>query len=141
MYAPTSESRSRMRAKGSHFHPNAYEVCEREPPDAHIAEPPLPSLIPDFSSESDESDASVATPPEPNPITFPTSVHKQHPQISHTHSQERLDNGLSFFSHAPSLRDREKGRRRKSPGRRRHRDDMGNDVFVAPVLDGCLGGF
>ena len=138
MYAPTSKSTSRMRAKGSHFHPNAYEVREREPSEAHMAAPPPPSLIPDFSSESDESDGSIATPPEPNPITFPISVHTQ---ISHTHPQEMLDNALSFFPHPPSLRDREKGRRQKSPGRRRHQGDMSKDVFVAPTLDGCLGGF
>jgi hypothetical protein len=147
MYTPASESWNRTRATGSYFHPgpNAYEACELELCGTRITMSPPPPLIPDFSSESDESDGSVVTPPELNTMIPPISVHSAHHTqqypITYPHSQEKLDNAHTFLPHAPSPpRKKEKGRKR-SLSRPRHWDVKSTNDFAEPALDGCLGGF
>lgn len=154
MYTPISESWSLPQTtKGSYFHPLAYEACEPESSGASTA--PLyfpPPLISDLSSESDESDGPVITPPDPTATIPPISIHFAH----HAHEslsplpfcpgQDKIDNALSFLPHPPSPdRKKEAVRRRRSPSSARPRPsrlgsycDVKNDE---PSLDGCLGGF
>ncbi|EGO31237.1 hypothetical protein SERLADRAFT_377105, partial [Serpula lacrymans var. lacrymans S7.9] len=59
VYAPSPESLLQTEVKGSYFHPRAFEACEPEPSEyipSHLRPPPL---IPDTSSESDESDGPI----------------------------------------------------------------------------------
>jgi hypothetical protein len=135
-YSPTSESWNLKQAKGSYFHPDAYEACEPEPLVSHIAVHPSPSLIPDVLSESDESDGPVATLSDSNPISVYIT---QYSPIPHSYSRDNLDAVLSFLPHS-SGREREKGRKRRSPSRPRL-EIKSSDVFSEPALDGCLGGF
>ncbi|KIJ66608.1 hypothetical protein HYDPIDRAFT_48813, partial [Hydnomerulius pinastri MD-312] len=55
-------------AKGSYFHPRAFEACSIEPsgcPSPPSHPPPLiPDLPYDISSESDDSDGLITTPPD-----------------------------------------------------------------------------
>jgi len=152
MYTQTSESWNLKQRKGSYFHPRAYEACELEPPGAYITAPSPPLLIPDLSSESDESDGAVVTPPDPTTMIPPISAHfAHHSQLSpilYACSQEKIDNALSFLPHPPEPgKDKEKERRRRSSSRprleaRTYRPNIKSlDVFAEPALDGCLGGF
>jgi hypothetical protein len=149
-YSPTSGSSIATQAKGSYFHPNAYEVCEPELESSQITVPPPPSLIPDLSSESDESDEVVVTPPDSKSVIPPISVHwanhTKHSPIPHSHTPETLETALSFLPHPPSLvRDKGKGKTVRSLSRPRsgtsHRDLKSRDAFTEAALNGCLGGF
>ncbi|EIW87356.1 hypothetical protein CONPUDRAFT_141505 [Coniophora puteana RWD-64-598 SS2] len=90
---PFSKERAEERAQslrmGSYFHPRAFEACEPEPPEPKpeerpfpaCADPPTrpPALVPDVgssSSESDESDGSIFTPPNPPSSPLPASNSK-----------------------------------------------------------------
>jgi hypothetical protein len=154
MYSPTSESSNATRAKGSYFHPNAYEACEPELESSHITVPhimvpPPPSLIPDLSSESDESDEVVVTPPDSKAMIPPISVlwanHTKHSPMR-LHTPETLETALSFLPHPSSpARDKGKSKTARSLSRPRsktpHRDVKSRDAFTEAALDGCLGGF
>jgi hypothetical protein len=151
MYTSPSESWTLRQAKGSYFHPQAYEACEPEPYVAPTAPSTLPQLILDLSSESDESDGPIITLPDSSSFTSPISLHfthshgTRHSPIPHAQSLEQLDNALYFLPHPPSpVKDMHKGRKRRSLSRPRlkeetsRRDVGGSDAFA---LDGCLGGF
>jgi len=152
MYTQTSENWNLKQRKGSYFHPRAYEVCESEPPGAPIAAPSPPLLIPDLSSESDESDGAVVTTPDSSTMIPSISAHfaqhSQHSPIPHACSQDKIDNAFSFLPHPPEpMKDKKKGRRRSSS---RSQPEAGTyrwntksmDAFAEPALDdGCLGGF
>lgn len=158
-YSPTADSSRKLsssQAKGSYFHPRAYEACETEPADAayaaYAASAALPPLVPDLSSsESDESDAPAVTPPETSAMLPPISDHfsqHHHSPIPYAHSREGLDSALSFLPHPPLLvRDKEHLRKRRSPSRPRlavgssRRSSKSADDFGQAALDGCLGGF
>jgi len=152
MYTSSPESWTLRPAKGSYFHPRAYEACEPEllAPTASSAPP---QLIPDLSSESEESDGPIITIPDScalkNSITlhFSHSHNTQASPIPRAQSLEQLDNALYFLPHPPSLvKDMQKGRKRRSLSRSRlketsRRDNKTSDAFEQPSLDGCLGGF
>lgn len=150
---------------GRHLHPRAVAAAYREPspeideePDEDDDEaqrtpthtfPALPSLIPDLSSESDESDgftspppefalypnpASYYPPPQPNPIfapTHPPIPFAPHRSISYSNDGPQgyfgaTPNALSFLPHPPSLSDDGQKARRKKPrsrDRSRSRDE------------------
>ncbi|EIM92846.1 uncharacterized protein STEHIDRAFT_144115 [Stereum hirsutum FP-91666 SS1] len=158
-YTPSSEPSARRSPprssaktiKGSYFHPKAFEACEREPIDAptiSLYPPPpssfaVPALVHDHSSsESDESDTSVTTPPDPShpqllpPISFAMPTH------SHDPKDDRM---RSFFSQPPSPKSERNSREKKrSPSRTRgQRLPTKRSEFAVPDLDddGCLGGF
>ncbi|KAH7911627.1 hypothetical protein BJ138DRAFT_980587, partial [Hygrophoropsis aurantiaca] len=57
-------ARAHGEAKGSYFHPRAFEACAPELPVNTSAQLHPPPLIPDASSESDDSDGPVITPPD-----------------------------------------------------------------------------
>ncbi|KZV74101.1 hypothetical protein PENSPDRAFT_541611, partial [Peniophora sp. CONT] len=59
---PSGASVAEPVALGSYFHPHAALACQPEPLDAPEAPFNVPALIPDVTSESDESDA-IITPP------------------------------------------------------------------------------
>jgi len=147
-YTPAADHAPSARVKGSYFHPKAYEACQPEP-DVTLS---LPCLIPDLSSsESDDSDGALATPPGPGAAMGPSlsmRFSKQHhphsSPIPHANSQEKLDNALSFLPHPPSPVREQECRKRRSPSRPRlaHRSTKFPEVFSQPALDdGCLGGF
>lgn len=149
MYTPAADHCRASPVKGSYFHPKAYEACQPEPLNAATS---LPSLIPDLSSsESDESDAAVATPPEPGSgMVPPLSVRfsKQHlphhSPIPRANSQEKLDNALSFLPHPPSPVREQEHRKRRSPSRPRlprRCTKFAEDFGQSALDDGCLGGF
>jgi hypothetical protein len=150
------ESYSSGSTKGSYFHPRAYEVCELETLSTTSSPPPLVY----GSSESDESDGAVASPPDPCPLTTPhVAIHVpnllggvSHSPIARKCSQEELDNALAFLPHAPEQSLKEKGRTKRSNSstpsrptsadrRRLERNSNSCHSFAAPSLDGCLGGF
>jgi hypothetical protein len=149
----TSPSNLRQ-TKGSYFHPQAYEACEPEPFVVPIASSTPPQLIPDLSSESEESDGPTITIPDSNPLITPIPLHYGHHRniqcspIPRARSLETLDNALYFLPHAPSpARDMQKRRKRRSLSRSRMGGDAfcqsvkSSDAFERPSLDGCLGGF
>ncbi|KAF7976184.1 hypothetical protein HWV62_7348 [Athelia sp. TMB] len=151
MYTPAADHGQSVTSpvKGSYFHPKAYEACQPEPP-AAIAY--LPPLIPDLSSsESDESDAAMATPPALGSAMVPplslrfSKQHHSHPSpIPRANSQEKLDNALSFLPHPPSPVREQEQRKRRSPSRPRlpRRGTKSAEDFGQSALDdGCLGGF
>jgi len=144
MYTPAAESKVAT-VKGSYFHPKAYEACDTEPSDAVAS---LPHLIPDLSSsESDESDAPVLTPPQHGSVMASIRISKPHSHLSRqspiprASSQEKLESALSFLPHPPSPV-REK---RRSPSRsrlgRRGGPKFADDFNQPAADDGCLGGF
>ncbi|KII93022.1 hypothetical protein PLICRDRAFT_377273 [Plicaturopsis crispa FD-325 SS-3] len=152
--AGTSERKKQ--AKGSYFHPRAYEACEREP--AYAAAPPFdpPPLVPDVSSSSDDSDGqdgAVLTPPGPHAVP-PISMHFAKPPTPvgaarSPHSQQEIESAYSFLPHPPSpVRDKDKDRKRRaSPARPRLKQSRSGvrrpsiGFAEPPVDDGCLGGF
>lgn len=153
-YTTVSESWSQSQTKGSYFHPKAYEACEPEPIKVNAPAPSLcpPPLIPDLSSESDESDGAANTPPYSgmlSPIPPHLAQHTQFSPTSRSRSKDMLlDNQLSFLPHPPSpVKSKDGERKRRSPSRPRlarasyNRDVKNNDAFEQPSLDGCLGGF
>lgn len=140
IYIPTSES-----SQGYYFQPRASEACAPEPSVAHITIHSPPPLFADVSSESEESDAHIVTPPDPTTMIPSISAHFSHhnqlPSIPSAHSQEAIDNALSFLPHpSKSKRNGRKG----NPSRTRLEvrvSCQGVDTFTELALDGCLGGF
>ncbi|KAH7886364.1 hypothetical protein F5I97DRAFT_1778995, partial [Phlebopus sp. FC_14] len=60
-----SRSSRREEMKGSYFHPRAYEACYPPPPFSSRPPPLIPdSFHYDVSSESDDSDGLITTPPD-----------------------------------------------------------------------------
>lgn len=142
-YSPESTHPSQSRVKGSYFHPRAYEACEREPTDAPAPSFHPPPLVPDVSSsESDESDTPVTTPPDPQ-LLPPLPFHL--PSTAHPPIREFMEDAKRSFlphAHAPAQgADKEKRRRSPSRARAGHLRTSRRSEFAAPELDGCLGGF
>ncbi|KAJ7077590.1 hypothetical protein C8R43DRAFT_1053701 [Mycena crocata] len=130
--------------KGSYFHPRAFEACETEPM-------PVPSLLPDLSSETDEWEECVSPPstsPEPHVHVRMQGTPYYPAPIPSTHSQAEFDHALSFLPYPPALtRDPEK---RKSPHRDHTRQRASRSMERTQRSgfcnqrtdnDGCLGGF
>jgi len=159
-----SEQDSVKELKGSYFHPRAFEVCEYEPVngnpsrkfcDASYHTPP--SLTPDVSSESEESDNYVS-PPLSSPIPRISSKcsrntsYSQHHQVIDTDHREEVGHTTTFQSYPPSLvKDKKKdGRRERSDGKK-SRSGLKREVLRRSMLsssfndesplDGCLSGF
>lgn len=125
--------------KGSYFHPRAFEVCEREPLDDFHPSLETPLLIPDLSSESEDSDV-FGSPPVYSPIRNISPKHSQHTTHPTYPAAEDLGAPLSFLPY-PNLqmKDRRKPKRRGSsnkPQALRLRE-LSDELS----LDGCLGGF
>ncbi|EJD03553.1 uncharacterized protein FOMMEDRAFT_18935 [Fomitiporia mediterranea MF3/22] len=140
---------------GKHLHVRAFEAnsdgrisyfdCPSVP--APVPYGP-PGLIPDISSESDESDGIVSPPPEYNNAGGAGAASQAYSRAVHiaTPSQEELNKHLAFLPHAPSSppkkdsqkRDKERKRRGETP---RFKSEDGARSFAASSLDGCLGGF
>ncbi|ETW86667.1 hypothetical protein HETIRDRAFT_456613 [Heterobasidion irregulare TC 32-1] len=145
---PYAQAQAQAHAvKGSYFHPRAFEACEREPSTVPVPpfDPP-PPLVPDISSsESDESDTYLTTPPDPHhyphmPFQLPSNHHAHAPM-----AYPRDDKGAAmlFLPHPPSPKqERQRERERaRSPSRTRGHRQTKRSEFAAPELDGCLGGF
>ncbi|KZP29291.1 hypothetical protein FIBSPDRAFT_851673 [Athelia psychrophila] len=147
-YTPAADSGRQGQSspfKGSYFHPKAYEACQPEASDAVAS---LPPLIPDLSSsESDESDATVVTPPESDRALSPSvsirfSTHSRHSPIPRADSQEKLDNALSFLPHPPSpAREKRRSPSRPRLARRGTKFAVADGFSQSTDDDGCLGGF
>ncbi|KAJ7747207.1 hypothetical protein B0H14DRAFT_2984916 [Mycena olivaceomarginata] len=117
-----------VRPISGYFHPRAFEACEPE-----LEPTAVPALLPDLSSETDESAEDRAwrcactAPPHPTPMPI------------RRHSQEEFDRALSFLPHAPVPNiKRDLGKRRNSPPRPLRRSITFSEV---EDCDGCLGGF
>ena len=146
-YTPASESSPKFQRKGSYFHPDAHEACEPEPINDYTpASPPLcpPPLIPDLSSDSDESDGVGNTLPHDSERLSTIPLHHMSSTTPCLRSKDTLlDSQLSFLPHPPSSA-KDGVRRRRSPSCPRPtkaRDTKIIDAFEQPSLDGCLGGF
>ncbi|THH09211.1 hypothetical protein EW146_g8746 [Bondarzewia mesenterica] len=131
--------------KGSYFHPRAFEACEREPSNVPVpAFDSPPPLVPDISSsESDESDTFLMTPPNPQllpPMPFQLTNMSHAPMV---YPREDRGSPMLFLPHPPSPKqERQRERERKrSPSRTRGQRHVKRSEFAAPELDGCLGGF
>jgi len=112
----------------------------------------LPSLIPDFSSssESDESEFYVGTPPDSNTVPPISTLFAPYtslpPARSSSYSREEIDHAMSFLPcPPPSLRAGERiAKRQSSRSRARGGQQEGAEresSFSVPSLEGCLGGF
>jgi hypothetical protein len=144
---------------GRHLHPRAvapayrassYEDDDSEDNDSQRTSSRtysiVPPLIPDLSSESEESDGPVSSSPEPAQYPTPSSYHHpphsmpivapSHPPIPHApympystadHHQAYFansPNALSFLPHPPSPKDEgQKARRRKQRDQSRSREE------------------
>ncbi|KAA1467866.1 hypothetical protein DENSPDRAFT_770911 [Dentipellis sp. KUC8613] len=141
-HGPDRDRHSKPRVKGSYFHPHAYEATEREPVDVPPPSFHPPPLVPDISSESDESDTPMTTPPDPQllpplPFHLPNTAH---PPLGGMGGAME-DAKRSFLPHPPSPT-MEKDKRKRSPSRSRGQlRQARRSEFAAPELDGCLGGF
>ena len=100
-----------------------------------------PPLVPDLSSESEESDGVVSPPPEYHSSSHGQQSHHGYGVHIVSASQEQLNKALSFLPHpAPDPKpQREKERRRRSEPRFKSED--ASRSFASSSLDGCLGGF
>jgi len=134
VYSPSS---MRPRPINSYFHPRAFEACQ---PEATA----VPALLPDLSSETDESAEECVSPksssPEPRVAVrmHGTPYHTLMP-IRRTHSQEEFDHALSFLPHPPvPVPNGTFGKRRNA---HRPRRSVMFTELVADDCDGCLGGF
>jgi len=132
VYSPSS---MRPRPINSYFHPHAFEACELEPTT-------VPALLPDLSSETDESPDECVSPksasPEPRvAVRMQGTPYSTPMPIRRTHSQEEFDHALSFLPHPPVPHPKLE-KRRNSPHRPRR-----SVAFQESVADcdGCLGGF
>jgi hypothetical protein len=108
-------------ALGGYFYPHAGFSVHREPTGPTLY--PIPGLVSDGSSESDESDV-VRTPPE----------------ATHMRSARSPDAVLAFLPHPPlpPMDSRAREQRKKTSRRPRLvRSEFAQDL----ELDGCLGGF
>ncbi|KAJ6606802.1 hypothetical protein B0H10DRAFT_2074437 [Mycena sp. CBHHK59/15] len=118
--------------KDSYFHPRAFEVCTAEP---------VPALLPDLSSETDEWDECASpelTSPEPRVAVRMQGTPYFPAPLAAKHSQDEFDHALSFLPHSP--RDPEKCARQQSTHRLR---SLERSTFRdGGVEEGdCLGGF
>ncbi|KAI0053397.1 hypothetical protein FA95DRAFT_1601041 [Auriscalpium vulgare] len=131
-YTPCDDHPRKRAPRPSHtpHFPPAYPATPR----AHDPFPPtaLPPLVPDLSSESDESDTTPPSAPLLAPISLrlPSSAHAPKPRPS----------DLAFLPHPPSP-EQERGRKRSPVRARGHRSSARRSEFAAPELEGCLGGF
>ncbi|KAJ7842256.1 hypothetical protein B0H14DRAFT_2781416 [Mycena olivaceomarginata] len=108
-----------VRPISGYFHPRAFEACEPE-----LEPTAVPALLPDLSSETDESAEECVSPKSMSP----------EPRVA-----EEFDRALSFLPHAPVPNiKRDLGKRRNSPPRPLRRSVTFSEV---EDCDGCLGGF
>lgn len=136
---------SSLPPKDSYFHPRAFEACEAEP----VSMTPVPPLLPDLSSETDEWDECVSpepTSPEPRvTVRMPEAGTPYYPTpIPSTHSQAEFDHAISFLPYPPApARPPAKRRQSPHPGIRRSRCSSEQSGFRASGTDGdgCLDGF
>lgn len=142
-------------AKGSYFHPRAYEACMPEAANDPTA-PPMdfnpPPLIHDLSP-SDESDDLVMTPPQAGaglssftpasrsmPLQLPESTKgRRHSVVKPIGGDSQTPSSSPLVSPQPTLY-RTKGHRRSNSARvgRRERE---RGTFSPDLDEGCLGGF
>lgn len=102
-----------------------------------------PPLVPDLSSESDESDGLISPPEFSNSNATSLSLSHHHP-LSHSipQTQEHFDKALAFLPHSPpTTKDRSKRRSSPATSKPRFKSEAGARSFAASSLDGCLGGF
>jgi hypothetical protein len=107
---------------GGHLHPRA--LSQRQAQSAQNTFPHCPPLIPDLSSESEESDGFISPPPEYSfsaysPNTYPHRSNKYPPQLSLDSSvyfSTKLDNIQPLSPTRKSRRDRELLRSSSAPG-------------------------
>jgi len=117
-----------------YFHPRAYEACELVPT-------AVPALLPDLSSETDESAEECISPksasPEPHVAVHMQGTRYPTPMpLRRTHSQEEFDRALSFLPH-PQV-----PIPRRDPGKQRSLHKSRRSVaFMSAECEGCLGGF
>ncbi|KAF8989728.1 hypothetical protein BDQ17DRAFT_161958 [Cyathus striatus] len=152
--------------KGSYFHPRAFEASEYEraiddctsqsPPSRTFREvscdSPPPSLTPDMSSESDESDICLSPPlstPIPRVISKSrnTSYPLYHRRTDTQHHQEVVEQ-MASTSYPPSLvKDKKHGCKEKCGGKKRDSklkmEMLRRSLlsFDEAPLDECLSGF
>ncbi|KAJ6520545.1 hypothetical protein C8R45DRAFT_955533 [Mycena sanguinolenta] len=129
VYIPAS-----VRPIGGYFHPRAYEACELDA---------VPALLPDLSSETDESAEECVSPksasPEPHvAVHMEGALYTSPMPIRRTHSQEEFDRALSFLPHPPAPIKRDLGKQRNAL--RYSRRSVAFQDAIADC-DGCLGGF
>jgi hypothetical protein len=127
-----------VRPISGYFHPRAFEACEPE-----LEPTAVPALLPDLSSETDESAEECVSPksmsPEPRVAVRMHGTPHPTPMPIRRHSQEEFDRALSFLPHAPVPNiKRDLGKRRNSPPRPLRRSVAFSEV---EDCDGCLGGF
>ena len=111
--------------------------------------PPYPHSI-DYSSsthtESEESDGSLSTPPDPTNlgatpliVTHPSDI--LGPSLSRRRSDSHV---LAFLPHPPSppkSKRPKRGLKRADSDKHPFSRSFGEDGFSTPVFEGCLGGF
>ena len=114
------------------------------PHEAHTYPPTLD--YPSTNPESDESDGSLSTPPDPSNLSA-TPLFVTHPPdlLGPSLTRRRPDSDVfSFLPHPPSP---EKPRRPKRAPKRRYSHErlidctFGADSFSTSAYEGCLGGF
>ncbi|KAL0952084.1 hypothetical protein HGRIS_008720 [Hohenbuehelia grisea] len=159
--SPGYMPRRRTMAKGSYFHPAAFEACERETLDdgSPLPTSPLspPPLVADLTSESDSdgyASPDAVSPPAPShiasdprfaPMLGPHSGGPYPPSpyplpLPRTHSQEEFETALEFLPHSGVESKRLRDKERESRSRRNRRAHQAS-TFSGSSLDGCLGGF
>lgn len=140
---------------GKHPHPRAAEASADGripyfgPSQAYSPSRGPPALVPDISSESDDSDGVVSPPPEYSIVCGAGTAgqHYAHAIRIASPSQEQLDKALAFLPHAPSSPPKQDSSQKRDKDRKRRSDNVrfksedGARSFAASSLDGCLGGF
>ena len=140
--------------KGSYFHPRAYEACTLEPSDLSRASsialkiPSQPLLVADLSP-SDESDDSIATPPDhanlgPALLTSsssrPRTLHPAHRQLNKGCYDAQGSPSHSAYASTASPNETQRCRPHLERSSAR-RLDKPSRPFRANLDEGCLGGF
>lgn len=170
---PTRSSQSKRRpSSGNHFHPRAVSKQISTSPTRSVGDDHTrvstraspfvpPPLIPDLSSESDESDSFVTPFDTPNTSLTPApSISKPRirsdgmlPTSPYYPEQSGFSDNYppSYPSYRSSLDDAHKSRRRRSRDRSRERSYASDDCYkpfspysshaLREMDDGCLGGF
>ena len=102
----------------------------------------------DYSSssthtESDESDGSLSTPPDPTNLSTTPLIATHPPDILGPSLSRRYSGGdvLAFLPHPPSPPRSKRPKRGLKSGRHSFNCAFGEDSFSTPVFEGCLGGF
>jgi len=149
----TANTESAREMKAKVIHGQYFPFCpprdlEPEPEPLPPAAMDVPALVHDSylsSSESDDFDDLIYHDPKHiPPISLHFSRHALRNPIPRTHSQEQIDNALSFLPYPPSP---EKSKRRRSASRPRAVDSRSalrtapSAFATSPVDGGCLGGF